>query len=496
LNYKRREIVEKERFLNFEGLTFDDILLVPKKSAIIPREVDVSTKFSRNIEINIPLVSAAMDTVTESRLAIAIAREGGIGIIHKNMSIEEQAEEIDKVKRSESGIIVEPISLTPEKKVGEAIEIMAKYHISGIPIINNERKLVGILTNRDIRFLEDKNLRISSIMTKENLITAPVGTTLEEAKRILHKNRIEKLPIINEAFILKGLITVKDIEKVEKYPNSCKDIEGRLRVGAAVGISRDALERVEALINAKVDVIVVDTAHGHSSRVIEVIKEIKRTFDIELVGGNVATFEGAESLIKAGVDAIKVGIGPGSICTTRVVTGVGVPQVSAIQECKRAAKKYHIPLIADGGVKYSGDITKALAVGADSVMIGSLFAGTQESPGEVVLYKGRSYKEYRGMGSIGAMKKGSKDRYFQEEAEENKLVPEGIEGRVSYKGPLSAYVFQLLGGIRSGMGYCGVRNIKELQEETEFIQITSASLRESHPHDVIITKEAPNYGIE
>jgi IMP dehydrogenase len=488
--------VEKERFINFEGLTFDDILLVPKKSAIIPREVDVSTKFSRNIEINIPLVSAAMDTVTESRLAIAIAREGGIGIIHKNMSIEEQAEEIDKVKRSESGIIVEPISLTPEKKVGEAIEIMAKYHISGIPIINNERKLVGILTNRDIRFLEDKNLRISSIMTKENLITAPVGTTLEEAKRILHKNRIEKLPIINEAFILKGLITVKDIEKVEKYPNSCKDIEGRLRVGAAVGISRDALERVEALINAKVDVIVVDTAHGHSSRVIEVIKEIKRTFDIELVGGNVATFEGAESLIKAGVDAIKVGIGPGSICTTRVVTGVGVPQVSAIQECKRAAKKYHIPLIADGGVKYSGDITKALAVGADSVMIGSLFAGTQESPGEVVLYKGRSYKEYRGMGSIGAMKKGSKDRYFQEEAEENKLVPEGIEGRVSYKGPLSAYVFQLLGGIRSGMGYCGVRNIKELQEETEFIQITSASLRESHPHDVIITKEAPNYGIE
>jgi IMP dehydrogenase len=496
LNYKRREIVEKERFLNFEGLTFDDILLVPKKSAIIPREVDVSTKFSRNIEINIPLVSAAMDTVTESRLAIAIARDGGSGIIHKNMSIEEQAEEIDKVKRSESGIIVEPISLTPEKKVGEAIEIMAKYHISGIPIINNERKLVGILTNRDIRFLEDKNLRISSIMTKENLITAPVGTTLEEAKRILHKNRIEKLPIINEAFILKGLITVKDIEKVEKYPNSCKDIEGRLRVGAAVGISRDALERVKALINAKVDVIVVDTAHGHSSRVIEVIKEIKRTFDIELVGGNVATFEGAESLIKAGVDAIKVGIGPGSICTTRVVTGVGVPQVSAIQECKRAAKKYHIPLIADGGVKYSGDITKALAVGADSVMIGSLFAGTQESPGEVVLYKGRSYKEYRGMGSIGAMKKGSKDRYFQEEAEENKLVPEGIEGRVSYKGPLSAYVFQLLGGIRSGMGYCGVRNIKELQEETEFIQITSASLRESHPHDVIITKEAPNYGIE
>lgn len=488
--------MEKERFLNFEGLTFDDILLVPDKSAILPREVDISTVFSKNIKINIPLVSAAMDTVTESRLAVAIAREGGIGIIHKNMSIQQQAEEVDKVKRSESGVIVDPISLPLENKVGDAIELMIKYHISGIPIVNKEKKLVGILTNRDIRFLEDKNLRISSIMTKENLITAPVGTTLEEAKRILHKNRIEKLPIVNEAFILKGLITIKDIEKVEQYPNSCKDIEGRLRVGAAVGISRNVLERVDALINAKVDVIVVDTAHGHSSRVIEVIKEIKRTFNIELVGGNVATFEGAESLIKAGVDAIKVGIGPGSICTTRVVTGVGVPQVSAIQECKRAAKKYHIPLIADGGIKYSGDITKALAVGADSVMIGSLFAGTEESPGEVVLYKGRSYKEYRGMGSIEAMKKGSKDRYFQEEAEENKLVPEGIEGRVSYRGALSACIFQLLGGVRSGMGYCGVKNIEELQEKTKFIQITPAGLKESHPHDVIITKEAPNYGIE
>jgi len=488
--------MEKERFLNFEGLTFDDILLVPDKSAILPREVEISTVFSKNIKINIPLVSAAMDTVTESRLAVAIAREGGIGIIHKNMSIQQQAEEVDKVKRSESGVIVDPISLPLENKVGDAIELMTKYHISGIPIVNKEKKLVGILTNRDIRFLEDKNLRISSIMTKENLITAPVGTTLEEAKRILHKNRIEKLPIVNEAFILKGLITIKDIEKVEKYPNSCKDAKGRLRVGAAVGISRNVLERVDALINAKVDVIVVDTAHGHSSRVIEVIKEIKRTFNIELVGGNVATFEGAESLIKAGVDAIKVGIGPGSICTTRVVTGVGVPQVSAIQECKRAAMKYNIPLIADGGIKYSGDITKALAVGADSVMIGSLFAGTEESPGEVVLYKGRSYKEYRGMGSIEAMKKGSKDRYFQEEAEENKLVPEGIEGRVSYRGALSACIFQLLGGVRSGMGYCGVKNIEELQEKTKFIQITPAGLKESHPHDVIITKEAPNYGIE
>ena len=490
--------MEKERFLNFEGLTFDDILLVPKKSAILPKEVDVSTKFSRNIDINIPLVSAAMDTVTESRLAIAIAREGGIGIIHKNMSIEEQAEEVDKVKRSESGVIVDPISLSPEKSVGEAIELMAKYHISGIPIVNKEKKLVGILTNRDIRFLEeeDKGLKIAEIMTKENLITASLGTTLEEAKKILHKNRIEKLPIVNKKFILKGLITIKDIEKVKRFPNACKDAEGRLRVGAAVGVSRDTMERVEALVNAKVDVIVVDTAHGHSTRVIEVIKEIKQNFGIELVGGNVATFEGAESLIKAGIDALKVGIGPGSICTTRVVAGVGVPQVSAIQECKRAAKKYHIPLIADGGIKYSGDITKALAVGADSVMIGSLFAGTEESPGEVVLYKGRSYKGYRGMGSIGAMKKGSKDRYFQEEAEDDKLVPEGIEGRVSYKGPLSACVYQLLGGVRSGMGYCGVKNIKELKEKTKFIQITSAGLRESHPHDVIITKEAPNYGIE
>ncbi len=492
------KIMEKERFLNFEGLTFDDILLVPKRSAVLPREADVSTIFSRNIKINIPLVSAAMDTVTEARLAVAMAREGGIGIIHKNISIEEQAEEVDKVKRSESGVIVDPISLSPEKSVGVAIELMAKYHISGIPIVNKEKRLVGILTNRDIRFLEeeDKRLKIAEIMTKENLITGPLGTTLEEAKKILHKNRIEKLPIVDEDHILKGLITIKDIEKVEQYPNSCKDAKGRLRVGGAVGVSQETLDRVKALVKAKVDVLVIDTAHGHSTRVIEVIKEIKRNFDIELVGGNVATFEGTESLIKAGVDAIKVGIGPSSICTTRVVAGVGVPQVSAIQECKRAARKYNVPLIADGGIKYSGDITKALAVGADSVMIGSIFAGTEESPGEVVLYKGRSYKEYRGMGSIGAMEKGSKDRYFQEEAEESKLVPEGIEGRVSYKGPLSACIFQLLGGVRSGMGYCGVRNIKELQEKTKFIQITPAGLRESHPHDIIITKEAPNYGIE
>ncbi len=490
------ENMQKDRFLDFEGLTFDDILLVPQESAILPKEVDVSTLFSKNIRINIPLSSAAMDTVTESRLAIAIAREGGIGIIHRNMSIEEQAEEVNKVKRSESGIIVDPIYLHPDHKVGEAVELMEKYHISGIPIVNQEKKLVGILTNRDIRFLKDYKVKIKEVMTCKNLITAPVGTTLEEAKSILHQHRIEKLPLVNDNFILKGLITIKDIEKVEQYPFSCKDDQGRLRVGAAVGISQDMLERVEVLIKSKVDVIVVDSAHGHSVRVIEAIKKIKKRFDIELVGGNVATYTGAEDLIKAGVDAIKVGIGPGSICTTRVVAGVGVPQISAIQECKKAAQKYNIPVIADGGIKYSGDITKALAVGADSVMIGSLFAGTEESPGEVVLYKGRSYKEYRGMGSLGAMKKGGKDRYFQSGNEESKLVPEGIEGRISYKGRLSTFIFQLLGGVRAGMGYCGVKNIQELQSNTKFIKITSASLKESHPHDVIITKEAPNYGIE
>jgi len=488
--------MEKERFINIEGLTFDDILLVPRQSAVLPREVDLSTKFSRNIRLKIPLASAAMDTVTESRLAVAIAREGGIGIIHKNMSIKEQVEEVDKVKRSESGVIVDPISLTPNKNIEEAIKLMAKYHISGIPIVDNKNKLVGILTNRDIRFLDNKKYKIEDIMTKNNLITAPVATTLEEAKAILHKNRIEKLPIVDENFILNGLITIKDIEKAKQYPNSSKDAKGRLRVGAAVGISRDTFERTEALIKAKVDVIVVDTAHGHSAQVLEVIKKIKRNYNVELIGGNVATFEGAESLIKAGVDAIKVGIGPGSICTTRIVAGVGVPQITAIQECKRAAKKHNIPIIADGGIKYSGDIVKALAVGADSVMLGGLFAGTEESPGDVVLYKGRSYKEYRGMGSIGAMKKGSRDRYFQEETEDSKLVPEGIEGRVSYKGLLSACIFQLLGGVRSGMGYCGVVNIQELLEKTSFIKITSAGLRESHPHDIIITKEAPNYGME
>ncbi len=488
--------MEKQRFINVEGLTFDDILLVPRQSDVLPGEVDLSTKFSKNIRLKIPLVSAAMDTVTESRLAVAIAREGGIGIIHKNMSIEEQVKEVDKVKRSESGVIVNPISLTPDKNIEEAIELMGRYHISGIPIVDNKKKLVGILTNRDIRFLDNKKYKIEDIMTKKNLVTAPVATTLEVAKKILHKNRIEKLPIVDKNFILKGLITIKDIEKAKQYPNSSKDAKGRLRVGAAVGISRDTFERTEALVKAKVDVIVVDTAHGHSTRVIETIKNIKKNYDVELIGGNVATFEGAESLMKAGVDAVKVGIGPGSICTTRIIAGIGVPQITAIQECKRAARKYNIPLIADGGIKYSGDIVKALAVGADSVMIGSLFAGTEESPGDVVLYKGRSYKEYRGMGSIGAMKKGSKDRYFQEETEDSKLVPEGIEGRVSYKGLLSACIFQLLGGVRSGMGYCGVKNLQELLEKTSFVKITSAALRESHPHDIIITKEAPNYGIE
>jgi len=488
--------MKKERFMKAEGLTFDDILLIPQKSAILPREVDISTKFTRNISLKIPLASAAMDTVTESRLAVAIAREGGIGIIHKNMSIDAQAEEVDKVKRSESGVIVDPISLTPDKNIQEAMELMSKYHISGIPIVNKGNRLVGILTNRDIRFLDSTKYTIEEIMTKNNLVTASVATTLEEAKTILHKNRIEKLPIVDDQFILKGLITIKDIEKAKQYPGSSKDAKGRLRVGAAVGVSHDTFDRTEALINAKVDVIVVDTAHGHSTRVIEVIKEIKKNYEIEIVGGNVATFEGAESLIKAGVDAIKVGIGPGSICTTRVVAGVGVPQITAILECKKAAQKYNIPLIADGGIKYSGDIVKALAVGADTVMLGSLFAGTEESPGDVVLYKGRSYKEYRGMGSIGAMKKGSKDRYFQEDSEDSKLVPEGIEGRVSYKGLLSACIFQLLGGVRSGMGYCGVKNIQELLENTSFVKITSAGLRESHPHNIIITKEAPNYGIE
>ncbi len=486
----------EEKFIQEEALTFDDVLLVPQNSKLLPKEVDLHTPLSRNITLNIPLVSAAMDRVTESRLAIALAREGGIGIIHKNMSIQEQAREIDRVKRSESGVIVEPIALTEDNKVKAALELMQHYHISGIPVINHSKKLVGILTNRDIRFLEDEEIPISKVMTREPLITGKVGTTLEEAKKILHQNRIEKLPLVDENYILRGLITIKDIEKARQYPNACKDDKGRLRVGAAVGVSSDTFQRVEAIIQAHGDVIVVDTAHADSERVLNIIREIKKRYNIELIGGNVATYEGARRLIEAGVDAIKVGIGPGSICTTRIVTGVGVPQIYAIFECARACREKNIPLIADGGIRYSGDICKALAIGADSVMIGSLFAGTEESPGEVVLYKGRSYKEYRGMGSMGAMKEGSRDRYFQEEKDDTKLVPEGIEGRVPYKGSLSNCVFQLVGGLKAGMSYCGAANIKELQEKSRLIKITSAALKESHPHDIIITKEAPNYEIE
>lgn len=486
----------EDKLINEQGLTFDDILLIPQNSKLIPKEVNLSTLLSRHIHLNIPLLSAAMDKVTESRLAIALAREGGIGIIHKNMTIQDQAHEIDRVKRSESGVIVEPVALTADKKVKDALALMRHYHISGIPVVNQDKKLVGILTNRDIRFLDDVEMKIRDVMTRGPLITGKIGTTLDEAKKILHQNRIEKLPLVNEDYILKGLITIKDIEKARQYPNASKDENGRLRVGAAVGVSSDTLKRVEAIIQAHADVLVVDTAHADSEKVLNIIKTIKEKYNIELIGGNVATYDGAKTLIAAGVDAIKVGIGPGSICTTRVVTGVGVPQVYAINECSRACKEYNIPLIADGGVRYSGDICKALAVGADSVMIGSLFAGTEESPGEVVLYKGRSYKEYRGMGSIGAMKKGSTDRYFQDENESTKLVPEGIEGRVPYKGSLAHCVLQLMGGVRAGMSYCGAASIKELQKKSRIIKISNAGLRESHPHDIIITKEAPNYEIE
>ncbi len=477
--------------------TFDDVLLVPARSDVLPREVDVSTKFTRNIKLNIPLVSAAMDTVTESEMAIAIAREGGIGIIHKNMSIERQASEVDRVKRSESGMILNPITLTPDRKVREALEIMNRYKISGIPVVDSNGKLVGILTNRDLRFEPDLDAEISKYMTNSNLITAPVGTTLEEAEKILQKHKIEKLPVVDKNGYLRGLITFKDIQKKKKYPNACKDKLGRLRVGAAVGIKSDTIERVEELKKAGVDVIVIDTAHGHSKGVIEMLKKIKKKFpELDVVAGNVATGEATLELIKSGADAVKVGIGPGSICTTRVVTGVGVPQITAIMNCAEVAMKYKIPIIADGGIKQTGDIAKAIAAGADSVMIGALFAGTEESPGEKVLYEGRSYKVYRGMGSIEAMKSGSGDRYFQDvEDDIKKLVPEGIEGRVPYKGNLSDVVYQMVGGLRSAMGYCGARNIEEMKTKTKFILMTNAGLRESHPHDVIITKEAPNYSI-
>ncbi|AOY75753.1 IMP dehydrogenase [Clostridium formicaceticum] len=476
-----------------EGLTFDDVLLIPAKSEILPNQVDLSTYLTKTIKLNIPLMSAGMDTVTEGKMAISMAREGGIGIIHKNMSIEEQALEVDKVKRSEHGVIVDPFFLSPEHAVSDALELMERYHISGVPI-TVKGKLVGIITNRDIRFETNYDRNITEVMTKDNLITAKEGITMEEAQKILMANKIEKLPIVDGDGMLKGLITIKDIEKSIKYPNSAKDQKGRLLVGAAVGITKDMMERIEALYKAKVDVIVVDTAHGHSKGVIEAVKKIKNQYpELQLIAGNVATAEATVALIEAGVDAVKVGIGPGSICTTRVVAGIGVPQITAVYDCAKAAKAYDIPVIADGGIKYSGDIPKAIAVGANVVMIGSLFAGTEESPGETVIYKGRSFKTYRGMGSIGAMEKGSKDRYFQED--NKKLVPEGVEGKVPYKGPLKDTVLQLIGGLKAGMGYCGTGSIKDLQENGKFIRITGAGLRESHPHDIIITKEAPNYSV-
>jgi IMP dehydrogenase len=478
-----------------EALTFDDVLLVPAKSAILPTEVDTRTRLTRNITLNIPIVSAAMDTVTESRLAIALAQQGGIGIMHRTMPIERQASEIDKVKRSESGMIVDPVTISPKSRISEALEIMKKYKISGVPVTNNGR-LVGILTNRDLRFETRMDLPVEQVMTRENLITVPVGTTLEEAERILHHHRVEKLLVVDEGYALKGLITVKDIQKRIKYPNAAKDSHGRLRVGAAVGVTGDYLERAEELVKAKVDVIVVDTAHGHSTRVLEAVRNLKERFpEVEVAAGNVATSEGACDLIQLGVDALKVGIGPGSICTTRVVTGAGVPQITAIAECARVAHKAGVPIIADGGVKFSGDVTKAIAAGASTVMIGSLFAGTEESPGETILFQGRTFKSYRGMGSIGAMEIGGADRYAQE-GDRSKLVPEGIEGRVPYKGVLAEMVTQLVGGLRSGMGYCGCRTVEELQAKARFVRITSAGLRESHVHDVIITKEAPNYRLE
>jgi IMP dehydrogenase len=479
-----------------DALTFDDVLLIPKYSDVLPRETDVRTKLTREIDLNIPLVSAAMDTVTESELAIALAREGGIGIIHKNFSIEKQAEEVDRVKRSESGMISDPVTLGPDHTVSEAIALMNKYHISGIPIVSGET-LVGILTNRDLRFVDHHDRKVSDYMTKDNLVTARVGTTLEDAEKILQKHKVEKLPVVDAVGKLRGLITYKDIQKKKKYPNACKDERGRLRVGAAVGVKLDTIERVEALVKAGVDLVIVDTAHGHSKGVINMVKTLKSKFpDLQLVAGNVGTKEGATCLIKAGADAIKVGIGPGSICTTRVVAGIGIPQISAVMECASAAAKYKVPVIADGGIKQTGDIAKAIAAGADSVMIGNLFAGVEESPGEKILYEGRAYKIYRGMGSLEAMKAGSSDRYFQDAEDDiKKLVPEGIEGRVPYRGPLSDTVYQMVGGLRAAMGYLGCKTIAELKKNGQFIKITSAGLSESHPHDVDIVQEAPNYHV-
>jgi IMP dehydrogenase len=479
-----------------EGLTFDDVLLLPGKSSVLPTQADTRTCLARNVPLNIPIVAAAMDTVTDSRLAIAIARQGGIGFIHRNMSIDRQAEEVDRVKRSESGMIVDPVTIAPEMSVRQALDIMTKYRVSGLPVTRGSR-LVGILTNRDLRFERNLDQPVSAVMTKDNLVTVAVGTTLDEAERILQKHRIEKLLVVDNEFNLKGLITVKDIQKKIEFPSATKDEQGRLRVGAAIGATGDYLERAEELAREKVDVLAIDTAHGHTSRVMEAIRAVKRKFpEIQLIAGNVATAEGACDLISLGVDGLKVGIGPGSICTTRVVTGAGVPQITAIMECSRAARNSGVPIIADGGIKFSGDITKAIAAGASTVMLGGLFAGTEESPGETILYQGRTFKSYRGMGSLGAMEAGSADRYSQELADRGKSVPEGIEGQVPYKGPLSALVDQLVGGVRSGMGYCGAENLKELQEKSRFIRISSAGLRESHVHDVIITREAPNYRLE
>lgn len=479
-----------------EGLTFDDVLLVPAKSEVLPKDVDLSVQLTETIKLNIPVISAGMDTVTEAKMAIAMARQGGLGIIHKNMSIDEQAEQVETVKRSENGVITDPFFLTPTHQVYDAEHLMGKYRISGVPIVNNEedQKLVGIITNRDLRFIQDYSLKIDDVMTKENLVTAPVGTTLEEAEKMLQQYKIEKLPIVSEDGTLKGLITIKDIEKVIEFPNAAKDAHGRLLVGAAVGVTKDTLMRVEKLVKAHVDVITIDTAHGHSQGVIETVKEIRAAYpELAIIAGNVATAEATRELIEAGADVIKVGIGPGSICTTRVVAGVGVPQITAVYDCASEARKHGKSIIADGGIKYSGDIVKALAAGGHVVMLGSMLAGTTESPGETEIFQGRRFKVYRGMGSIGAMERGSKDRYFQEDAK--KLVPEGIEGRLPYKGPLADTIHQLTGGIRSGMGYCGAHNLEKLRNEAQFIKMTGAGLRESHPHDVQITKEAPNYSI-
>ncbi|SDC46840.1 inosine-5'-monophosphate dehydrogenase [Shouchella lonarensis] len=483
-----------ERKFEKEGLTFDDVLLVPAESNVLPRDVSVKTRLSDHVTLNIPVMSAGMDTVTESEMAIAVAREGGMGIIHKNMSIDEQADQIDKVKRSESGVITDPFFLTPDRQVYDAEHLMAKYRISGVPIVDESQKLVGIITNRDLRFIEDYGMRIDDVMTKEGLVTAPVGTTLAQAAEILQQHRIEKLPLTDDQGMLKGLITIKDIEKVIEFPNSAKDSQGRLVVGAAIGVSADADARIEAVVKAGADAIVIDTAHGHSKGVLDKVRAVRNRYpDLTIIAGNVATAEATRALIEAGASVVKVGIGPGSICTTRIVAGIGVPQVTAVYDCASEARKHGVPIIADGGIKYSGDIVKALAAGGHAVMLGSLLAGVEESPGETEIYQGRQYKVYRGMGSLGAMEKGSKDRYFQENNQ--KLVPEGIEGRTAYKGTLKDTIHQLVGGLRAGMGYCGTETLEHLRERAKFVRITGAGLRESHPHNVQITKEAPNYSL-